>query len=84
MSLKAVLVQDRDSVHSEISRTEQDALALISISQREVFAIVVIANSVAMVAVLVVSPLQRPLLQLVLAMVKLPEVVASMAIVVVA
>ena len=84
VSLEATLVLEEDSVHSEISRTEQDALALISISQREVFAEVAIANSVAMVAVLVVSLLHRTLLQIVLAKVELPEVVASMAIVVVA
>jgi hypothetical protein len=78
VSLNATLVLEVDSEISEISRTEQDASVQTLTFQREVFAMVAIANSVAMVAV-ALAPTLRTLLANVLEMFKVPEVVVLMA-----
>ena len=78
VSLNATLVLEVDSEISEISRTEQDASAQTLTLLRTVFAMVAIANSVAMVAV-AQAPTLRTLLTDVLAMFKVLEVVVLMA-----
>ena len=78
VSLNATLVLEVDSVISEISRTEQDASVQTLTLLRTVFAMVAIANSVAMVAV-AQAPTLRTLLKDVLAMFKVLEVVVLMA-----